>query len=101
MNYDEAYVTFDLDRALAALASGDPFGANAAAICRDRRSTALISVSRDGRHTTYPFGQFRDLSCRFANVLQNLGVEPREVEFLESLPKTPSGKIQRFILRNQ
>ncbi|MCB2059093.1 MAG: AMP-binding protein [Novosphingobium sp.] len=26
---------------------------------------------------------------------------PREVEFAESLPKTPSGKIQRFILRNQ
>ena len=24
---------------------------------------------------------------------------PREVEFVESLPKTPSGKIQRFILR--
>jgi acetyl-CoA synthetase len=26
---------------------------------------------------------------------------PREVEFVESLPKTPSGKIQRFVLRNQ
>lgn len=26
---------------------------------------------------------------------------PREVEFVESLPKTPSGKVQRFILRNQ
>ncbi|MGF7163045.1 acetyl-CoA synthetase [Rhodoligotrophos appendicifer] len=26
---------------------------------------------------------------------------PREIEFVESLPKTPSGKIQRFILRNQ
>lgn len=26
---------------------------------------------------------------------------PREFEFLDDLPKTPSGKIQRFILRNQ
>ncbi len=26
---------------------------------------------------------------------------PREIEFVDSLPKTPSGKIQRFILRNQ
>lgn len=26
---------------------------------------------------------------------------PREIEFTEQLPKTPSGKVQRFILRNQ
>lgn len=26
---------------------------------------------------------------------------PREIEFVEALPKTPSGKVQRFILRNQ
>src|SRR5204862_7097825 len=26
---------------------------------------------------------------------------PREVEFVSALPKTPSGKIQRFILRQQ
>jgi len=26
---------------------------------------------------------------------------PREIEFLSELPKTPSGKLQRFILRNQ
>jgi len=26
---------------------------------------------------------------------------PREVEFTEQLPKTPSGKLQRFLLRNQ
>ena len=26
---------------------------------------------------------------------------PREIEFVQDLPKTPSGKIQRFILRNQ
>src|SRR5207249_10492899 len=26
---------------------------------------------------------------------------PREIAFVESLPKTPSGKVQRFILRNR
>lgn len=26
---------------------------------------------------------------------------PREIEFVTDLPKTPSGKLQRFILRNQ
>lgn len=26
---------------------------------------------------------------------------PREIEFVEALPKTPSGKVQRFMLRNQ
>ncbi|ARU88617.1 acyl-CoA synthetase [Pseudomonas sp. M30-35] len=26
---------------------------------------------------------------------------PREIEFVDELPKTPSGKIQRFLLRNQ
>jgi acetyl-CoA synthetase len=26
---------------------------------------------------------------------------PREIDFVACLPKTPSGKIQRFILRNQ
>jgi acetyl-CoA synthetase len=24
---------------------------------------------------------------------------PREIEFLDALPKTPSGKVQRFLLR--
>ena len=26
---------------------------------------------------------------------------PREIEFVEALPKTPSGKVQRFILRGK
>ena len=26
---------------------------------------------------------------------------PREIEFMKDLPKTPSGKIQRFLLRNK
>lgn len=26
---------------------------------------------------------------------------PREIEFVDELPKTPSGKIQRFMLRKQ
>ncbi len=37
-----------------------------------------------------------------AHVRQRLSahVYPREIEFLDQLPKTPSGKIQRFILRD-
>ncbi|WP_276521951.1 hypothetical protein [Geobacillus stearothermophilus] len=34
-------------------------------------------------------------------LIGNLHEYPREVEFVAELPKTPSGKIQRFILRNQ
>ncbi|HKX56451.1 MAG TPA: hypothetical protein VJN01_10120, partial [Xanthomonadales bacterium] len=26
---------------------------------------------------------------------------PREIEFMQELPKTPSGKIQRFLLRKR
>ena len=26
---------------------------------------------------------------------------PREIEFIDQLPKTPSGKVQRFLLRGQ
>jgi acetyl-CoA synthetase len=26
---------------------------------------------------------------------------PREIDFLAALPKTPSGKIQRFVLRGE
>ena len=28
-------------------------------------------------------------------------VYPRHIQFVESLPKTPSGKIQRFLLRRE
>lgn len=30
-----------------------------------------------------------------------LHVYPREIEFIEDLPKTPSGKVQRFLLRRR
>jgi acetyl-CoA synthetase len=26
---------------------------------------------------------------------------PREIEFIDELPKTPSGKVQRFLLRRR
>jgi acetyl-CoA synthetase len=31
----------------------------------------------------------------------SLHAYPREVEFLAELPKTPSGKVQRFLLRQR
>lgn len=50
--------------------------------------------------------------CRASNALaeelrqyvrRRLGAHsyPREIEFVDELPKTPSGKVQRFLLRNQ
>ena len=31
----------------------------------------------------------------------SLHAYPREVEFIDELPKTPSGKVQRFVLRKR
>jgi acetyl-CoA synthetase len=31
----------------------------------------------------------------------SLHAYPREIEFLAELPKTPSGKVQRFVLRQR
>jgi acetyl-CoA synthetase len=30
-----------------------------------------------------------------------LHAHPREIEFIDELPKTPSGKVQRFLLRRR
>jgi acetyl-CoA synthetase len=37
----------------------------------------------------------------FFGKLHSAHAYPRLVEFVSELPKTPSGKIQRFLLRNQ
>ena len=38
---------------------------------------------------------------QFARTRLSAHAYPREVEFTDALPKTPSGKVQRFILRRQ
>ena len=90
--YHEAYAAFDLNRALAALASNDASGVNAAVVCCDRHCgenrTAFTCVSRDGTTATYSFERFRELSSRFANVLRTLGVKPGD-RVAGLLPRTP------------
>ena len=42
------------------------------------------------------------LQTRFQNHVRNrlsLHAYPREIEFISELPKTPSGKVQRYVLR--
>jgi len=50
---------------------------------------ALISVNAAGERVEYTFEQ---LQARWKHAF------PREIAFVEALPKTPSGKIQRFLL---
>ncbi|MFJ4157940.1 AMP-binding protein [Pseudomonas sp. NPDC089752] len=58
---------------------------------------AFVVLAKD-----YPGSQALEESLR-QHVRQRLYAHayPREIEFVSELPKTPSGKLQRFILRNQ
>ncbi|GJD36619.1 AMP-binding protein [Methylobacterium aerolatum] len=48
-----------------------------------------------------PDGALAEGIQRFVKQRLSAHSYPREIEFVEALPKTPSGKLQRFILRNQ
>ncbi|VFT14601.1 putative AMP-binding protein [Pseudomonas aeruginosa] len=48
-----------------------------------------------------PTPELADALQRYVRQRLSAHAYPREIEFLEELPKTPSGKIQRFLLRNQ
>jgi acetyl-CoA synthetase len=71
-------------------------GLNVCYECCDRyagkNKTALFWEDRDGRSASYTFDELQTLSAH---------AYPREIEFVSALPKTPSGKIQRFLLRQQ
>jgi acyl-coenzyme A synthetase/AMP-(fatty) acid ligase len=69
---------------------------------------ALEWFGRHGEPRTYTFDELAGLTGRFAGVLRARGLVkrrlgrhqfPREIEFLDQLPKTETGKIQRFLLR--
>lgn len=67
----------------------------------DRERTELIKafvVLSQGSDPSPELGEILRLHVR-----QRLAAHayPREIEFVSELPKTPSGKLQRFILRNQ
>jgi acetyl-CoA synthetase len=48
---------------------------------------------------TAPSDELADELARFVKTHLSAHAYPREVEFVDQLPKTPSGKIQRFVLR--
>ncbi|MBU2954242.1 AMP-binding protein [Marinobacter sp. F3R08] len=52
----------------------------------------------------YPLGDEQALKDELQELVRrrlSTHAFPREIEFVDELPKTPSGKIQRFVLRNQ
>ena len=50
---------------------------------------------------TSPSEQLAEELRQFVKKRLSAHAYPRQVEFVTELPKTPSGKIQRFLLRNQ
>jgi acyl-coenzyme A synthetase/AMP-(fatty) acid ligase len=46
-------------------------------------------------------GSEAGLAARSGLCVQSTHSYPREIDFVVALPKTPSGKIQRFILRGE
>ncbi len=48
-----------------------------------------------------PLEQLAEELSQFVKKRLSAHAYPRLVEFVTELPKTPSGKIQRFLLRNQ
>lgn len=67
----------------------------------DPERTELVKafVVLDARHA--PSRELAEALQRHVRQRLSAHAYPREVEFVEELPKTPSGKIQRFLLRNQ
>ena len=54
-----------------------------------RDKFAMMWTGKNGKRETYTFGQFKDLSNKFANVLKSLGIEKGDRVFLlmESVPE--------------
>ncbi|PIB42163.1 AMP-binding protein [Pseudomonas sp. 2822-15] len=67
----------------------------------DPQRTELIKAFVVLTHRYLPSAELAEILR--LHVKQRLAAHayPREIEFVEQLPKTPSGKLQRFILRNQ
>jgi acetyl-CoA synthetase len=79
-SYQDAYDTFNLEAAMAALSGFSQGELNACYECCDRHAeqepdrAALNYESADGEVRTLTFGELRDLSAKFANVLVSQGI---------------------------
>ena len=67
----------------------------------DPERTELVKAFVVLRSDYQPAPEFAEELQRFVKTRLAAHAYPREIEFIEHLPKTPSGKLQRFILRQQ
>lgn len=67
----------------------------------DPERTEVIKAFVILAHNVKASAHLEDELSQFVKKRLSAHAYPRQVEFVPELPKTPSGKIQRFLLRNQ
>ena len=67
----------------------------------DPERTELVKAFVVPRSGYQPAPELAEELQRFVKTRLSAHAYPREIEFIEHLPRTPSGKLQRFILRQQ
>jgi acetyl-CoA synthetase len=66
----------------------------------DRERTEIVKAYVVLSDTFDPSDALAEDLCQYVKRRLSAHAYPREIAFVKSLPKTPSGKLQRFILRN-
>lgn len=66
----------------------------------DPERTELVKASVVLRPGIAPTDALAEELAQFVKHRLSAHAYPREIEFMDELPKTPSGKLQRFVLRN-
>jgi acetyl-CoA synthetase len=67
----------------------------------DPERTEIVKAFAVLRQGFSPSDEFIDELQQYVRKRLSLHAYPREIEFLSELPKTPSGKVQRFLLRQR
>ena len=67
----------------------------------DPERTELVKAFVVPRSGYQPAPELAEELQQFVKARLSAHAYPREIEFVEHLPRTPSGKLQRFILRHQ
>ncbi len=66
----------------------------------DRERTEIVKAYVVLSDNFEPSDALAEDLCQYVKRRLSAHAYPREIAFVKSLPKTPSGKLQRFILRN-
>jgi acetyl-CoA synthetase len=66
----------------------------------DPERTELVKAFVVLAQTVQPSDALAEELAQYVKRRLSAHAYPREIEFVEQLPKTPSGKLQRFLLRN-